>query len=77
MWKAVLILFLLTVAMAGSPPKCSVCQKVSKCSKDLWSDTFIDPIYNYLIKQVKLKTVPLEIRKELTSTEARYFFFWS
>ena len=68
MWKAVLILFLLTVTLAESPPKCSVCQKVSKCSQDLWNDSYIDPIFKYLIKQVGLKTYPSEISKELTST---------
>ena len=63
MWKAIFLLFLISLTLSQSTPKCSVCVKVKQCPKDLYSDTLIDPIFNYLVKQVSIKTYPNAIKK--------------
>lgn len=63
MWKAILLLALLGLTLASEKPKCVVCLKVKTCAPELLQDTLIDPIFNFLVKHVQLKTYPREIKK--------------
>ena len=58
MRKLLLVVLLLAAAWANQAPQCSICLKVAKCPKDLFQDTYIDPIYNFIVKQVQPKQFP-------------------
>jgi hypothetical protein len=47
---------------------------VAKCPQELLQDTFVDPIFNFLVNQIQLQTYPLELRRELGATETQYTF---
>lgn len=52
MKKVILLILLLAVVWTESAPKCSVCLKIAKCPKELLDDSYVDPIYNFIAKQV-------------------------
>ena len=68
MWKLVFLLAILTLSLTQNTPKCSVCLKVKRCEKNLFDDSFVDPIFNYLVKKIAIKTYPFAIRKEVGLT---------
>ena len=62
--KLILVfLFALTLCASQITP-CTVCSKIAKCPKELFSDPYVEPIYNYLVGLVKATGYPQELAKE-------------
>ena len=58
-----LFLFALTLCASQITP-CTVCSKIANCPKELFSDPYVDPIYNDLVGRVKARGYPRELTKE-------------
>lgn len=76
MQKLVLTLAFIVFALAQQPPKCALCQHVPNCPPELFSDGFVDPIFNFILQQVSPSGYPHELKRVASQNEANYTFSW-
>lgn len=59
-----IILASLLVSLAMSQiVACVVCAKIPHCPKELFTDSYVDTIYDFIISQTKLTDYPSEVSK--------------
>jgi len=52
-------LTILVILAQQTTTSCQICTQVQVCSRELFSDADIDPIYTSLMKQIKLSNPPI------------------
>jgi len=67
---------LVALTLSQTAPACQICLKVPSCPKELFADTFVDPLYSSIIKQVNLTNSPSALSKTSTSEQSNYTFTW-
>lgn len=74
--KLLIALLLALTLCASQTPPCTLCSQIANCPKELFSDSYIDSIYNILVQQAKATGYPQELSKKVSSRQATYTFTW-
>ncbi len=66
--KMIILVSLLASLAMSQIVSCVVCAKIPNCPKELFTDSYVDTIFDFIISQTKLNDFPQEVAKVVSDS---------